>query len=83
MERTGWLQELKAKVEEKKEMAGTPSNKKVSRNVFLDAYQLIQSFPENVLLSPGFYSFPFSFQLPTWVPSSFFWNGDKKSRASI
>jgi hypothetical protein len=83
MERTGWIQELKAKVEEKKQLAGTPSNAKVSRNVFLDAFQLIQNFPVNVMVAPGFYTFPFSFQLPAWVPSSLFFNGDKKNRASI
>lgn len=37
----------------------------------------------NVLLQPGFYSFPFSFQLPTWVPSSFLFTEGEIVRCKI
>jgi len=51
-------------------------------NTFLEVSHVLHNFEGNYL-EPGYYSFPFSFLLPTWVPSSFIYSGSKAKKLSI
>lgn len=76
VEKTRWAHE--AKFEKDKE----GSKKHHGYNVFFNLKDSLATFKDN-RLEPGFYSFPFSFVLPNWVPSSFIYSGAKAPKLSI
>lgn len=76
VEKTRWAHEAKYEQEPKSE------KRAFGRNVFLESRQVLRRFEDNYI-PMGYYSFPFRFKLPEWVPSSMVYSGSKAKKLSI
>mmetsp|Transcript_1211 Transcript_1211/g.747 ORF Transcript_1211/g.747 Transcript_1211/m.747 type:complete len:117 (-) Transcript_1211:746-1096(-) len=56
--------------------------KRNGREIFLKHEEVVASF-EDKKLAPGHHNFPFKFTIPDWVPSSFIYCGEQKSKIRI
>lgn len=75
VEKTKWV---------KKERHGKHKHFKKHRgkNTIISISHPLHNFQGN-MAQPGQYSFPFNFQLPAWLPSSFIFYGPKRSDMSV
>jgi hypothetical protein len=74
IEKTRWAHEAKLEGSDKKKAHGI--------NKFFDLEETLATF-DKIRVEPGFYTFPFSFVIPPWVPSSFIYSGKIAPKLSI